>query len=63
MNKLTSKSNAVIVPKNTDSTPRANRIILKGVIATSSIRPTPITVLSTALKNPIIDSHYAEHQS
>ena len=57
MNKLASKSNAVMVPKNTVSTPKANKTMLNGVTGMSSIRPTPITVLSTALKNPIINSH------
>ena len=62
MNKLASRSNAVTVPKNTVSTPKANKTMLRGVTVMSSILPTPITVLSTALKNPIIDSHYAKHK-
>jgi len=53
MNKLASKSNAVMAPKNTVSTPKANKTMLRGVTVMSSMRPTPITVLSTALKNDI----------
>jgi hypothetical protein len=49
-----SSNRAVIVPKNTSITLAANTIIVNGVTFTSSILPTPITVLSTALKNDII---------
>ena len=62
MNKLANRINVVMVPKNTVSTPKANKTMLSGVTVISSMRPTPITVLSMALKNPIIDSHYAEHE-
>jgi len=48
-----SSNRAVTVPKNTSITLAANTIIVNGVTFTSSILPTPITVLSTALKNDI----------
>jgi len=49
------------VPKNTSITPAANIIIVSGVTLMSSILPTPITVLSMALKNDTVYSHYTKH--
>jgi hypothetical protein len=58
-----SSNRAVIVPKNTSITLAANTIIVNGVTFTSSILPTPITVLSTALKNDIVYGHYTKHKA
>lgn len=47
-------SKDITTPKNTSVTPAPNINILNGVGSISSILPTPITALSTALKNDIV---------